>query len=75
MLRRVLLAYARFNKSTGYCQGFNIIAAMILKVVHFNERLALKVRVEVENGFPLRECELNVGSVVSSTECWIGSRL
>lgn len=45
VLKRVLLAYARFNKSTGYCQGFNIIAAMILKVVHFDEQLALKVMV------------------------------
>ena len=45
ILKRVLLAYARFNKSTGYCQGFNIMAALILKVVSFNEQLALKVRV------------------------------
>lgn len=43
ILKRVLLAYARFNKSTGYCQGFNIMAALILKVVDFNEQLALKV--------------------------------
>lgn len=43
MLKRVLLAYARFNKSTGYCQGFNIIAAVILKVVEFDEEMALKV--------------------------------
>ena len=45
VLKRVLLAYARFNKSTGYCQGFNILAALILKVVDFDEYLALKVNV------------------------------
>lgn len=45
ILKRVLLAYARYNKSTGYCQGFNIMAAMILKIVNFDEQLALKVMV------------------------------
>ena len=43
ILKRVLLAYARHNKTTGYCQGFNILAALILKVVDFDEHLALKV--------------------------------
>ena len=43
VLKRVLLAYARFNKTTGYCQGFNIMAALILKVVDFDEHSALKV--------------------------------
>ena len=47
VLKRVLLAYARFNQSTGYCQGFNILAALILKVVDFDERLALKVMVHL----------------------------
>ncbi len=47
VLKRVLLAYARFNKNTGYCQGFNILAALILKVVDFNEREALKVMVHL----------------------------
>lgn len=42
-MKRVLLAYARFNKTTGYCQGFNIIAALILRVVNFDEEVALKV--------------------------------
>lgn len=45
MLKRVLLAYARHNKTTGYCQGFNILAALILKVVDFDEKIALTVRV------------------------------
>ena len=43
ILKRVLLAYARYNKATGYCQGFNILAALILKVVEFDEHLTLKV--------------------------------
>lgn len=47
ILKRVLLAYARYNKATGYCQGFNILAALILKVVGFDEHLALKVKCQL----------------------------
>lgn len=47
ILKRVLLAYARFNKSTGYCQGFNILAALILRVMEFDEHLTLKVMVHL----------------------------
>ena len=43
ILKRVLLAYARWNKVTGYCQGLNIIAALILNVTNKNEVDALKV--------------------------------
>lgn len=43
MLKRVLLAYARWNKKVGYCQGFNIIAALILDVMDREEDCALKV--------------------------------
>lgn len=43
LLQRVLLAYARFRPSVGYCQGFNIIAAVILDVVDKDEENALKV--------------------------------
>lgn len=32
LLKRVLLAYARWNKSVGYCQGFNMLGALILQV-------------------------------------------
>ena len=45
MLKRVLLAYARWNKSIGYCQGFNMLAAIILEVMDKSESHALKVRV------------------------------
>ncbi|XP_006886159.1 PREDICTED: TBC1 domain family member 30-like [Elephantulus edwardii] len=42
VLKRVLLAYARWNKNVGYCQGFNILAALILEVMEGNEGDALK---------------------------------
>jgi hypothetical protein len=41
LLKRVLLAFARYNKSVGYCQGFNIIAALILEIVDKREEDAL----------------------------------
>lgn len=43
VLKRVLLAYARWNKSVGYCQGFNVLAALILEVTEGHESDALKV--------------------------------
>ena len=43
VLKRVLLAYARWNKNVGYCQGFNVLAALILEVTEGNESDALKV--------------------------------
>lgn len=43
VLKRVLLAYARWNKSVGYCQGFNVLAALILEVTEGSESDALKV--------------------------------
>ncbi|CAF1157087.1 unnamed protein product [Didymodactylos carnosus] len=42
-LKRVLLAFARYNKSIGYCQGLNILTAVILEVVDKNEEDALMV--------------------------------
>ncbi|CAF1341909.1 unnamed protein product, partial [Didymodactylos carnosus] len=42
-LKRVLLAFARYNKSIGYCQGLNILTAVILQVVDKNEEDALMV--------------------------------
>eukprot|EP00794_Sanderia_malayensis_P005946 gene5946-6636_t len=44
-LKRVLLAYARWNKSVGYCQGFNVIAALILQVMEGSEEDSLKVMI------------------------------
>ncbi|ESO02368.1 hypothetical protein HELRODRAFT_150360, partial [Helobdella robusta] len=45
VLKRVLLAYARWNKNVGYCQGFNVLAALILDVVDRQEDSALKVMI------------------------------
>ena len=42
-LKRILLAYARWNKVVGYCQGFNIIAAVLLDVLDRREDDVLKV--------------------------------
>lgn len=43
LLKRVLLGYARWNKAVGYCQGFNMLAAIILEVMDKQESDALKV--------------------------------
>ncbi|XP_062374417.1 TBC1 domain family member 30 isoform X2 [Sardina pilchardus] len=45
VLKRVLLAFARWNKTVGYCQGFNVLAALILEVTEGNEGDALKVMI------------------------------
>lgn len=45
VLKRVLLAYARWNKHVGYCQGFNVIAALLLDVFDRCEDQALKVMI------------------------------
>uniref|UniRef100_A0A5S6QWX5 Rab-GAP TBC domain-containing protein n=1 Tax=Trichuris muris TaxID=70415 RepID=A0A5S6QWX5_TRIMR len=45
LLKRVLLAYARYNKTIGYCQGFNVIAALIMEVMENKEDQALKVMI------------------------------
>ncbi|XP_051911866.1 TBC1 domain family member 30 isoform X4 [Hippocampus zosterae] len=45
VLKRLLLAYARWNKAVGYCQGFNVLAALILLVTQGDEGDALKVMI------------------------------
>ena len=42
-LKRVLTAYARWNRRVGYCQGFNILASVILNVMEHDEEASLKV--------------------------------
>lgn len=49
-LKRVLLAYARWNKSVGYCQGFNVIAALILDVTYGDESLTLQIMIYLIDG-------------------------
>ncbi|XP_065202161.1 uncharacterized protein LOC135832556 isoform X2 [Planococcus citri] len=50
VLKRVLLAYARWNKSVGYCQGFNMLAALILEVMDRCEYDSLKVMIYLIEG-------------------------
>ena len=45
LLKRVLLAYARWNKEIGYCQGFNVIAALLLQVTCGDDEAAFKIMV------------------------------
>ena len=42
-LKRVLIAYARWNRRVGYCQGFNILASVILNVMEQDVEDSLKV--------------------------------
>ncbi|XP_023029096.2 uncharacterized protein isoform X1 [Leptinotarsa decemlineata] len=50
LLKRVLLAYARWNKAVGYCQGFNMLAALILQVTERCETDALKLMIYLVEG-------------------------
>ncbi|CAF1929861.1 unnamed protein product [Rotaria magnacalcarata] len=43
LLQRVLLAFARYNKTIGYCQGLHILASVILDVVNMNEEYSLMI--------------------------------
>ncbi|KAL1495075.1 hypothetical protein ABEB36_010551 [Hypothenemus hampei] len=50
LLKKVLLAYARWNKAVGYCQGFNMLAALILQVTDRCESDALKIMIYLIEG-------------------------
>lgn len=50
MLRRVLLGFARWNKSVGYCQGLNVLAALILQVMDRAESSSVKVMIYLIEG-------------------------
>lgn len=64
VLKRVLLAYARWNKNVGYCQGFNILAALILEVMEGNEGDALKVSIRLRQ----RQLDAAVGTITLSSD-------
>jgi hypothetical protein len=52
-LRSVLLAYTRYNRSVGYCQGFNILATVVLRVTNGDEELCLKILIYlIDHVFP-----------------------
>jgi len=50
LLKRVLLAYARYNKAVGYCQGFNVLAALLLEVMNRSQSETLKVMIYLIEG-------------------------
>ncbi|XP_074596600.1 TBC1 domain family member 30-like isoform X2 [Brevipalpus obovatus] len=50
LLKQVLLAYARWNRSVGYCQGFNMLAAIILEVMDWDVQNSLKVMIYLIEG-------------------------
>ncbi|XP_030761772.1 LOW QUALITY PROTEIN: uncharacterized protein LOC115886662 [Sitophilus oryzae] len=50
LLKKVLLAYARWNKAVGYCQGFNMLAALLLQVTDRCESEALKLMIYLIEG-------------------------
>ncbi|KAL1116390.1 hypothetical protein AAG570_004864 [Ranatra chinensis] len=50
LLKRVLLAYARWNKSVGYCQGLNMLAALILQVMQGSQSATVKVMIYLIEG-------------------------
>ncbi|XP_055524846.1 uncharacterized protein LOC129718267 isoform X2 [Wyeomyia smithii] len=49
-LKRVLLGYSRFNPEVGYCQGFNMLGALILQVMDKNEIDSMKVMILLIEG-------------------------
>ncbi|OXA37251.1 TBC1 domain family member 2A [Folsomia candida] len=49
-LKSVLVAYGRWNPSVGYCQGFNMIGAMLLEMTGGDETLTLKVLIFLIEG-------------------------
>uniref|UniRef100_A0A336LYT1 CSON006250 protein n=1 Tax=Culicoides sonorensis TaxID=179676 RepID=A0A336LYT1_CULSO len=49
-LKRILLGYARWNPEVGYCQGFNMLGALILQVMDKNESDAIKVMIFLIEG-------------------------
>ncbi|XP_035775923.1 uncharacterized protein LOC118457980 isoform X1 [Anopheles albimanus] len=49
-LKRVLLGYSRFNPEVGYCQGFNMLGALILQVMDKSEDESIKVMILLIEG-------------------------
>uniref|UniRef100_A0A1I8MIT1 TBC1 domain family member 30 n=1 Tax=Musca domestica TaxID=7370 RepID=A0A1I8MIT1_MUSDO len=49
-LKRILLGYARYNPEVGYCQGFNMLGALILQVMDKDETESMKVMIYLVEG-------------------------
>lgn len=49
-LKRLLIGFTRWNPEVGYCQGFNMLGALILQVMDKNEADSMKVMVFLIEG-------------------------
>jgi hypothetical protein len=49
-LKRILMGYTRFNPEVGYCQGFNMLGAIILQSMDKNEVDSIKVLIFLIEG-------------------------
>ncbi|XP_023309246.2 uncharacterized protein LOC111690890 isoform X3 [Lucilia cuprina] len=49
-LKKILLGYARYNPEVGYCQGFNMLGALILQVMDKDESESIKVMIYLVEG-------------------------
>lgn len=49
-LKRILMGYTRWNPEVGYCQGFNMLGAIILQVMDKNEVDSIKVLIFLIEG-------------------------
>lgn len=49
-LKRILMGYTRWNPEVGYCQGFNMLGAIILQQMDTNEVDSIKVMIFLIEG-------------------------
>lgn len=49
-LKKILIGYTRFNPEVGYCQGFNMLGAIILQVMEKSEVDSMKVMIFLIEG-------------------------
>lgn len=49
-LKRLLIGFTRVNPEVGYCQGFNMLGALILQVMDKNEADSIKVMIFLIEG-------------------------
>lgn len=49
-LKRILMGYTRWNPEVGYCQGFNMLGAIILQCMDKNEVDSIKVLIFLIEG-------------------------
>lgn len=49
-LKKILMGYTRWNPEVGYCQGFNMLGAIILQVMDKSEVDSIKVMIFLIEG-------------------------